>query len=69
MSVELTIRIASPLNAGDRELLAGIAVMCVAVVNHAHEGQPPDEPSCDEETPTDWSTPARTKGRPSGQVQ
>ena len=68
MSVELTIRIATPLDVDDCELLAGIAVMCIAVVNnHAHEGQPPDETSVDETT-TDWATPVGTKG-PNGSVQ
>ena len=41
MGVELTIRIAPPLETDDREVLAGLAVMLVAIANHGL----PEEPS------------------------
>ena len=34
MPVELTIKITSPLDARDHELLSGIAVMVLAIANH-----------------------------------
>ena len=34
MGIELSIRITSPLEAEDRELLSGIAVMTLAIANH-----------------------------------
>lgn len=53
MPVELTIKITSPMDARDHELLSGIAVMTLAIANHelaearfpeAFRGDEPEEP-------------------------
>ena len=50
MTVELTIRIVSPLSADDQDLLSGVAVMTLAIANRALTGteeqqeEPVEEP-------------------------
>jgi hypothetical protein len=52
MSVKLTIEIAGPLDAEDRDLLSGVAVMTLAIANHemAKHAFPEAFPDPEEET-------------------
>jgi hypothetical protein len=69
MGIELDIRITSPLNAEDRELLSGIAVMTLAIANHEMaKAAFPDAFGDDEEAPEEvpWEPQPCASADPTG---
>ena len=68
MGVELTVRIASPLDTDDREILAGMAVMLVAIANHGLAEEPTSAPDTEAE-PSTWPSSAFAQRGPKEPVQ